>query len=204
MSVIPERLFQILDMVIWDTERCPERMIAQYGPGPFKIVGLRLHTNEALLSLRPPRHPVTVTIELKNLDRREFEGDYFKKVDQQDCPTLEDSSPKTLSELRRRGWARILRLFRHYNVVLDLAVGEEAMGQYSKIVLDGKGFWIVTGKGSFQEALCGSDMSSKLHQPLHHNKKILEKIRSCDPSVSEAEVVAKILAEMAELTAKKD
>lgn len=82
-EVIPERFFAITDQVLWDRNRYPElvgSMLSKYGPGPFKVVGLRLHTKEAFASRHPPVFPVAVTIELVDDSRKEFSGEWFVKV----------------------------------------------------------------------------------------------------------------------------
>lgn len=73
-----ERYFSITDMVVWNRERLTtlaDKMAAMYGEGPFKIVGLRLHSEGAKGSF-----PVAVTIEFANKRRKEFDGAWFDKV----------------------------------------------------------------------------------------------------------------------------
>ena len=74
--------FHIEDKVAWNEKRFPvvaESMKVKYGEGPFIVVGVRLHVKEARTTL-PDAHPESVTIELKDGQRREFSGDWFKKV----------------------------------------------------------------------------------------------------------------------------
>lgn len=74
--------FHLRDMVAWNDDCCPpsaDQMRKNYGQGPFKVVAVRLHTDEAIAS-NPKGHPEAVTIELKNKDRKEFSGSWFKKT----------------------------------------------------------------------------------------------------------------------------
>lgn len=69
--------FAITDTVTWNDvyPDTVDKMIEKYGPGPFTVVGLRLHNKEA-----HPVHPVAVMIELPNGERQEFAGEWFKKI----------------------------------------------------------------------------------------------------------------------------
>lgn len=66
------------EQVVWDDAIYPSillSLVACYGEGPFKIVGLRLHREEA-----QARCPYAVTIELRNKERKEFAGEWFKRA----------------------------------------------------------------------------------------------------------------------------
>jgi len=67
------RYFSLTDKVVWDKMKYPDlakRMVANYGEGPFKVVGLQCG---------PDPYP-TVTIELTDGTPKPFTGSWFQKI----------------------------------------------------------------------------------------------------------------------------
>ncbi len=68
------------EMVVWDREIYPSilpDMVQKYGDGPFKVVGLRLWTND---SGRPSVAPYMVTIEIPDGTRQDLAGEWFARA----------------------------------------------------------------------------------------------------------------------------
>ncbi len=72
-------LFHIYDLVDWNPGCLPSglpEMKEKYGEGPFQVVAIRLHTNEARAH---GGHPLAVAIEYAGDQRVEMSGGWFTK-----------------------------------------------------------------------------------------------------------------------------
>ena len=81
---------KLKELVVWDKSAYPnlfEDMVSNYkqhGDGPFRVVGLRLHSKGAIA--RNPHRDYSVTVEFPDGDRHEFDGNWFKRMKADECP----------------------------------------------------------------------------------------------------------------------
>lgn len=108
------------------------------------------------------------------------------------------NAPRTIKELMEGDkWVGILNLFKRNNVCLDLSISPEAMGRFSKVILSGDGFQVMTDKGGLQAAFSGSRPS---FCPLESAEEVVEAATDFDESVEEADLIAAIAQKVHELS----
>ncbi len=111
---------QLNEMVVWNEKLMAAlpHTIQNFGPGPFRVLGLRLHQR----GIKTPC-PYTITVELANGKRHDFDGEWFKAakpsyrpatslepivVERTDCPLVvlrsHPNFPNTLSAQLEGAW----------------------------------------------------------------------------------------------------